>query len=146
MSEESSKKKVEETIREARAAIEDASFDVLIKKPRRETEFYVTVAGDDGRPRQVRLRYRALSPKHLDELLVAHAPTSKQQREGLQWNRETFPPALVSAVSLVPKMTEEQARDLLESDSWAPGEAAQLFSNAWAVCNAGLDVPFNAGD
>lgn len=132
-------------LRDALAAIEDASFDVLMSKPRRTTAFMVHI-DRDGQPRPVRIRYRAIAPKELDALIEAHPPSTKEERKGAQWNKDSFPPALVSAVSLSPKMSVEQAKELLENPNWSTGESQALFSNAWAVCNAGLDVPFSNGD
>lgn len=132
-------------LHEALSAIEDASFDVLMSKPRRTTAFMVQI-DRDGAPRPVRIRYQALSPTELDELLEAHPPTTKEERKGAQWNKDSFPAALISRVSLSPKLSEEQAQALLKNPNWATGEVDALFRNAWAVCNAGLDVPFNNGD
>lgn len=135
-----------ETIKAALSAVPDATFDILIKKPRRETEFFVHLQGDDNRAHPHRIKYRALSPKDFDDLVSAHPPTAKEERKGAQWNKDTFPAALISEVSLTPKLTVEQARDLMESPNWAAGESQALFINAVNVCQSGLDVPFNAGD
>lgn len=136
-----------EKLREAMTKIPDATFDALITKPRRSIEFFVQLpVGDDQKPRPARLRYQALDPKQFDDLVAAHPPSAKQKREGGQWDPDTFPAALISAVALVPRLTFEQARDILESKNWAPGESNALFTNAIQVCTAGLDVPFSAGD
>lgn len=127
-------------------AIEDATFDILIKKPVRTASFTITVPNDDGTTRVVRMKYQALDPTAYDKLLEAHPPTTKQRAEGAGYNLETFPPALISAVSLVPKLTEAQARELYTAPNWAPGETNELFARAGQVCNRGLDVPFNDGD
>ena len=55
-------------------------------------------------------------------------------------------PLLISTVALTPKLTYEQASDLIKAKNWAPGEISALFRNALEVCQAGLDVPFSAGD
>lgn len=135
-----------EQLREALTSVQDATFDVLIKKPVRETAFFVHIRDDSGHAKPVRIRYKAMAPKAFDELVAAHPPTTKEERKGAQWNKDSFPQALVAAVSLVPKLTVEQANELLESDNWSSGESQQLFLNAINVCQSGLDVPFNAGD
>lgn len=134
-----------EQLREAMTQIQDATFDVLLKKPRREITFFVHVEVD-GRPKPVRLKYRALDPKAFDDLIAAHAPTAKEERKGYQWNKDTFPPALISAVAVTPQLSYEQADELLKAKNWSPGEVHALFQNALNVCQAGLDVPFSAGD
>jgi hypothetical protein len=130
---------------EAAKTIQDAAFDDLLAKPTREIEFFVHLNGGDGKPQPRRLRFKAMPPKDYDNLIAAHAPTTKQQREGYQWNRDTFPAALVSAVSKTPKMTVEQAAQLLEAPNWSTGESQALFQNALNVQQAGFDVPFSAG-
>lgn len=135
-----------EVIAEARTEIEDATFDVLIKKPRRESAFLVHVPNDDGSARPVRIRYRSLNAKEYDDLVSAYPPTSKQRSDGATWNTETFPPALIAAVSLAPKLNLEQAKELYTHPDWAPGEQRELFLQALDVCAQGLNVPFNAGD
>jgi hypothetical protein len=134
-----------EQLRAALSAVQDATFDVLISKPRRKTEFFVHLQDEHGDMKPFRMTYQAMPPKAFDDLLAAHAPTTKQQREGFQWNKDTFPSALIAAVSLTPKLTEEQAKALLEAPNWATGESDALLRNALNVQNAGLDVPFSAG-
>ena len=149
MSDEQHEQQVEaaaETIKTAMAAIQDASFEDLFNKPRRKTSFVVQVPGPGGAPRQVRIRYQAMDPKAFDDLVAAHAPSPKDERKGAQWNPDTFPAALISEVSLAPKMSFEQAKSLLESPNWSAGEANALFRNALEVCQAGLNVPFSDGD
>ena len=143
---EADREAAQETIKAALAQIQDATFEDLFDKPRRKTAFLVTLPTKDGGQRQVRIRYQAMDPKAFDDLLAAHPPTPKEERKGAQWNADTFPAALVSAVSLAPKMTFEQAKSLLDNPRWAPGEVNALFRNALDVCTAGLNVPFSDGD
>lgn len=123
--------------------IEDATVDALLTKPRRTKEFFVTVPAKDGAgTRQLRMVYRALAGEDYDALLDAYRPTPKMRSEGAIWHRDNFPPALIAAVSLVPKLTIEQAKELYANPDWSPGESGQLFMNAVEVCSQGLDVPF----
>lgn len=147
MSEQTPEDQAHEIVKDALSKIQDATFEDLFEKPRRKTAFLVSIpAGADGGIRQVRIRYQAIAPKDFDDLIAAHAPSPKDERKGAQWNPDTFPPALVSAVSLSPKLDYEQARSLLENPNWAPGEVNALFRNALEVCQAGLNVPFSDGD
>lgn len=138
--------KTKKELEQALAGLQDATFELLAAKPRRKTTFVVAVLDGEGQPRQVKITYQAMDPTEYDDLISAHPPTPKAQRQGHQWNNDTFPPALISAVSLTPKLTVDQATQLLKSPNWSTGEIDALFSNAILVCKAGLDVPFNDGD
>lgn len=127
-------------------AAQDATLDDLLAKPVRTSSFTVTLPGADGGVRQVRLKFQGLDGDAYDELVAAHPPKRKQADKGATWDSDTFPPALIAAVSVIPTMTVEQARELYKAKNWAAGEMLNLFSEALAVCSRGLDVPFNAGD
>jgi hypothetical protein len=124
----------------------DATLSDLLKKPRRTSTFTVALPADDGGVRHVRLKFQALDSTAYDELVAAHPPKRSDRDKGAMWNPDTFPAALVAAVSVVPKMTPAEAKELMEHPDWAAGETMNLFSEAVGVCNRGLDVPFNAGD
>lgn len=136
------------TVSDGRKALEenDATLDMLMAKPRRKLKFPVTLADEDGTPVTRVIRYRALSPEDWDALVAAHPPTDKHREAGSTWNNDTFPPALIAAVSLSPKLTISQAKGLYTNPEWSPGERRELFFQALDVCGAGLNVPFNAGD
>ena len=125
--------------------MQDATFDLLFAKPRRKTSFFVTVEGEDGSARQVRLRYQAMDPKDFDDLVAAHAPSPKEERKGAQWNPDTFPPALISEVSLSPTLTYDEAKALLKAPNWAPGEVRRCSATPCGL-PGGPDVPFTDGD
>lgn len=123
-----------------------ATFQSLIKKPRRTLDFTVYTQGDDGEELALQMRYRAISSKEYDELQAEHPPSSKERQMGAIYNVDTFAPALISRVSLEPHLTVEEAGEIYRSPDWAPGEISNLFMNALSVCNQGLNVPFNARD
>ena len=135
-----------EAVVEAAKASVPATFDLLIKKPRRTLDFTIYTRGDDGEELALQMRYQAISSKRYDELQAANPPASKERQQGAIYNVDTFAPALISEVSLDPKLSYEQASELYHSDDWAPGEISNLFINALSVCNQGLNVPFNARD
>jgi hypothetical protein len=92
------------------------------------------------------IKYLALPSDEYDELQAAHPPNTKERASGQNYHHTTFAPALVSAVSVIPKMTGDEATELFTSKTWSGGETATLFVNALRCCNAGTDVPFNARD
>jgi hypothetical protein len=121
----------------------EATFDQLMKKPRRVLTFTVYSLDDDGEEIALNLKYQAVPSKQYDQLQSEHPPSAKEKRDGAIYNVDTFAPALISAVSVVPKLSVEQATELYHSTEWSGGEIATMFLNALRVCNAGLDVPFN---
>ncbi len=120
-----------------------ATFDSLIRKPKRVLEFPITTQDEDGEPVILKMKFQAIGGKEYDKLLEAHPPTAAQKRQQAAFNLDTFAPALISAVSLNPRLTVEQAEQLWVSPDWSGGEASTLYLNAQRVCNSGLDVPFN---
>jgi len=110
----------------------------LLKNKRKRTKT-VTVDVNDTK---VDLTFQAISYRELDALQSKHPPTTEQRAQGAVFNRNTFPPALVSACSVDPKMTEADARDIWESDEWSTGELNALFDVVSNLCMQGLDIPF----
>lgn len=123
-----------------------ATFAMLQRKPRRTVTFSVNTVDEDGTEVAVRMRLRAISQTDFDDLVEANPPTAKQRQRGASYNIDTFAPALVAACSVEPKLTVEQAKALKDSPDWSGGEFGDIYGRAMGVCNAGLDVPFNARD
>lgn len=124
----------------------EATYAALMGKPRRTMSFDLTTANEDGEDVVLKLKYQAISSKAYDDLVAEHPPTAKEKTAGAVYNVETLAPALISAVSLVPKLSVVQATAVYTSGNWSGGEIGNLFMNAVRVCNSGLDVPFNARD
>lgn len=145
MTQDTKDKTVEEV---ATAALEApvATFAQLRAKPRRTMTFPLSTQDENGDEIVMRMKYRALSPKEYDELIEAHPPTTEQKRNGATYNIDSFAPAIIAAVSAEPKLTLEQAKEIYTSPDWSGGELSSLYIRAMQVCNAGLDVPFNARD
>lgn len=106
------------------------------KKPRQQT-IKLEVNGEE-----LELLFQAISYKDLDALQAKHPPTQKQRVDGASFNRNTFPPALIAACSVDPKMDERDTLELWNSDDWSTGELNTLFDAVSALCMRGLDVPF----
>lgn len=120
-----------------------ATFAALQRKPRRTVTFPVSTVDEDGEETQLMVKFQALSAKDYDKLVAAHPPTPKEKSLGAVYNVDTFAPALISAVSLEPRLTVEEATELYTSPDWSGGEMASLFIQAQRVCNSGIDIPFN---
>lgn len=134
------------TVEEVAAKATTATFAQLIKKPKRTLSFPVTTADEDGNEITLQVKFQAISSKAYDDLIAANPPTSKQRQAGAAYNVDTFAPALIAAVSLEPKLSVEQAKEIYTSPDWATGEVGEFFVSALRVCSSGLDVPFNARD
>ncbi|GAA3371192.1 hypothetical protein GCM10020367_20860 [Streptomyces sannanensis] len=85
------------------------------------------------------LTFRALPRPAWEQLLREHPPTEAQADAGMEYNVETFPPALISACHVerdqegrpVEGMSEEEAQELL--DAWPDSEAKALFTMSLLV-------------
>jgi hypothetical protein len=60
----------------------------------------------------------------------------------MQYNPDTFGPALVAAVCVEPKLSIEQVTAIIDSGTWSPGEVSTLTGSAMAICQVGAGVPF----
>lgn len=119
-----------------------ATFKALIGKPPRTKEVILKVPDDEGNVIEHVLLLRAIGSKAYDVLVSMHKPTPEQKNEGAAYNPDTFGPALISACSLDPHLTPNEAKELWDSDEWSRGEVMDVFSSAVEVCSKGLDVPF----
>lgn len=120
-----------------------ATFVQLRNKPRRTHRFEVNLPGEDGEDISLWVKYQAIPSKQYDKLVADCPPSAKDRQLGAQYDADTFAPRLISAVSLEPKMTVDEANELYIDPDWSGGEISSLFINALRVCNAGLDVPFS---
>ncbi|MFD9792093.1 hypothetical protein ACFWXK_14205 [Streptomyces sp. NPDC059070] len=78
----------------------------------------------------VELLFRALPRPAWEQLLREHPPTEEQADQGMEYNVDTYPAALVSASS-VDGMSVEEAQELL--DAWSDPDAKALFTAALVV-------------
>ncbi|MGW1801585.1 hypothetical protein ACWCQN_38120 [Streptomyces sp. NPDC001984] len=98
----------------------------------------------------IRLTFRALPRPVWAQLLLDHAPTEAQADQGMEYNVDTFPAALVSACHVerdeageaVEGMSVADAQELL--DSWGDADAKALFTAALLV-NQTLHVDLGKG-
>lgn len=114
-----------------------STLDKLKGKKRRRQTVTVEVDGE-----KIDLVFEAISYAELDKLQEKHPPTTEMRVQGAVYNRNTFPPALVAACSVDPKMSEADAREIWESEEWSTGELTTLFEAVSNLCMRGLDIPF----
>ena len=130
----------------AKAVTHKVTYKDLMGKPRRALNFTVTSADEDGNATELPIKYQAISSKAYDDLQASHPPSSKDKAQGASYNVDTFAPALIAAVSCIPRLTLAEATEIHQSEDWSGGEIGNLFMNALLVCNSGFDIPFNARD
>jgi hypothetical protein len=123
-----------------------ATIEDLLNKPARTKEVVINVpTGKSGNTDFV-VTLKAIGSKAYDELLSSHPPTAAQKREGVTYNIDTFAPALISACSVTPALSEEQAKQIWDSGDWSRGELTEFFLACVEVNSKGLDVPFTEAD
>lgn len=85
------------------------------------------------------LTFRAVPRPVWEQLLRDHAPSEAQADQGMEYNVDTFPAALISACHVerdaggaeVEGMSAADAQELL--DTWADAEAKALFTSALVI-------------
>ncbi len=95
--------------------------------------------------------FRDVGRKPFDDLVLAHPATPDQKKRVedmgggmLEYNVDTFPPALMSATSLDPKMTLEEATEIF--NDWGAGDVEALFATALMVCRERTSIPLSKRD
>ncbi|WP_326604261.1 hypothetical protein [Streptomyces sp. NBC_01800] len=96
-------------------------------------------AQDDLEDATLRLTFRAVPRPVWEQLLRDHAPTESQADQGMEYDVDTFPAALISACHVerdaggaeVEGMSAADAQELL--DTWADAEAKALFTAALVI-------------
>ena len=118
--------------------VERASLETLLSKPPRTKVIEVSLADDQ----KASILFRALGSKAYDDLMAAHPPTKQEKEDGAVWNSDTFPPALISACSVEPKIDEDSAKTIFTSEEWSRGELMDMFMKVVALNSEGINVPF----
>lgn len=95
----------------------------------------------------VEFRFQDIGRRRYDELVHKHPPTDEEKKEYkdaggegvLPYSFNTFPPALVAATSLEPKITEVEATEMFST--WSEGDLEHIFNTALLVCKEPSSVP-----
>jgi hypothetical protein len=98
-----------------------------------ESEIAAAEAALEQAKEQVRacydsLTFRALPSHEFEALISAHEPTKEQQKEGAQWNNDTFSPALLAACCVDSDLSEDEWAE--ELASWSVADRNAIFSAA----------------
>ena len=123
-------------------AAKRATIDLLKNKPQASMEFSIFLSdGEDTT--ELTMKFQAIGSREYDKLVSKHPPSASQRAEGQSFNMDTFAPALISAVSVEPEISLEDAQEIWNSDTWSRGDLMVLFRNAVELNNRGIDVPFS---
>jgi len=96
----------------------------------------------------VTFTFQDIGRKSFDEMVIKHQPTAEQKKFMadmgggiLEYNTDTFPPALMAAAAIDPEMTVEEAESIF--DTWGSGDAEILFTTALLVCKERTSLPLS---
>lgn len=120
-----------------------ATLDLLKNKKKAIKKFSLYLTDDDGEQVEVELTFQALGSKEYDKLVAKFPPKPEQRMEGAAFDADKFAPALISACSVEPEMTLEDAQEIWTSDAWSRGDLMALFRTAVELNNRGIDIPFS---
>lgn len=95
----------------------------------------------------VEFTFQDLGRKRYDALVTDNPATDEDQEawkrmggEGkLAYNLESFPPALISACAISPKISLEEAKAIF--DEWSEGDLEMLFTTALLACKEPTSLP-----
>jgi hypothetical protein len=96
----------------------------------------------------VTFTFQDIGRRAFDTLVLAHQPTPEQKKHVaemgggiLEYNIDTFPPALMAASAADPEMTLEEAEEIF--NEWSSGDAEILFTTALLACKERASVPLS---
>src|SRR5215831_3946207 len=89
-----------------------ATLQQLMAKPPSETEFSLFLSDGNGGATEVTLKYKAIGMRAYDKLVAKHPPKPEQRADGSSFDIDTFAPALISACSVEPEITVEEAKEI----------------------------------
>jgi len=100
----------------------------------------------------VEFTFRSIGRAAYDALANAHQPTALQRAQAkalgmgeIMWNTETFPPALVAASLVEPKLSAEEVESIWRDDNWNQAELNALLQAAVEVNGTRRTVELGKG-
>lgn len=97
----------------------------------------------EGRATEVAFTFKSIGRAAFETLLNNHKPTRDQKSEGMTFNPDTFAPALLSASSVDPAISPDDATTMFNSEEWNSAELAKLFLAAQEANVEAPDVPLS---
>jgi hypothetical protein len=143
--------KRERDVASARAGARPADSDVQARLWEAEETLARLEARLEEERALVRFTFRAIGRAAYDALASLHPPTPAQRAHGKATgqetvvNEETFPPALVAASLVEPKLSPAEAQALWADDAWNSAELLALFAAAAGVNGTRRTVELGKG-
>lgn len=118
-----------------------------IAKMEKELEELNERAGDY----MVEFTFQDIGMKRYDDL-VTSCPPSKEQKErwkeeggegSLAYDPDEFVPRLIAQCSFQPKITVEEAFELMNDEQWGLSDITRMFNAAQTACLAGAPIPLS---
>lgn len=97
----------------------------------------------EGNQQEIEIKFVSIGAKAYDKLVAKHPPSAEERLEGQSFHVESFAPALLAACCVDPEMTEAEAKQLWNSESWSRGDRLSMYRAAVEVNNTGMDIPFS---
>lgn len=121
---------------------EDRKSNKPDEAPKVQEELEKVIA--EGRSTEAVFTFRSIGRARFEKMLEDHKPTKQQKDQGNIYNPDTFAPALLSAASVEPEISLEQAQEMFDSEMWNSAELAKLFLAAQEANAEAPDIPLSA--
>jgi len=121
-------------------------LQMLLAKSNTKQVLKLYIEDEEGQKQEIALTFTSIGSKAYDKLVAKHPATAEQRLDGATYNPDTFCPALIAVCLTDPEMTESQAKQLWNSDTWSRGDLMAIFGAAMKVNNQGVDIPFTERD
>jgi len=89
----------------------------------------------------VTFSFRSIGRPAFESMVRRNKPDQEDKKDGSIFNTKTFPPELVAAASVEPKISLDQAKEMFNSDSWNNAELIKVFLTAQAANTESPDIP-----
>ena len=128
-------------VRAAELADETSNRDPSAPKLQKELDTLIEVSAVS----EITFEFKSIGRYAYDELVEnpQYKATKVQLREGTTFNPDTFPPALVAASCVSPKMTKKEATDIFSDPEWNGAELQRLFFGALECNTETGDIPLS---
>ena len=102
---------------------------------------------ESSKDTEIVFTFKALGRIAYDELveLPEHQATDEQKKEGVPYNTDTFPAAIVAASCSDPLISVEEAVEIFGNSEWNGAELQKLFFGALKVNTETADIPLSRG-
>ena len=100
---------------------------------------------EKARDTEVTFIFQAIGRVAWDKMVTDYPPTDedKELEKDAAWDLNRFPPAIIQAACIDPKMTAEEVQEIWDSTDWSQTELTKLFAAAWQANQETPNIPFD---